>query len=179
MEQSTSDFPYQSQIHSLHTMRIIYEYKKVQTSGVGNFLAQEITLPFGCWVKMWTVLVMGTTIVITVIIGLSLGIKGKEINNDAPSPVVSSVCNTVIINCTKSLQELSIDIYGLQDLSNISSPQYRSLLLIMVDDSLQVYPQYSERDFITAIQRYALTILYFSTGGPYWLSDMSLLNGED
>ena len=29
------------------------------------------------------------------------------------------------------------------------------------------------------IQRYALAILYFSTGGPGWLSDLSFLNGED
>ena len=29
------------------------------------------------------------------------------------------------------------------------------------------------------IQRYALAILYFSTGGPSWLSDLSLLNSED
>ena len=58
-------------------------------SGVGNFLAQEITLNFGCWVKMWTVLVMGTTIVIIVTIGVSLGIKGKAIKTDTPSPVVS------------------------------------------------------------------------------------------
>ena len=43
MEQITSDIPYQSQIQSVWTMRIVYEYKKVQMSGVGNFLAQEIT----------------------------------------------------------------------------------------------------------------------------------------
>ena len=78
MEQSTSDFPSQSRIHSVHNMIIIYESKKVQSSGVGNFLAQEITLPIGYWVKMWTVLVMGTTTVIIVIIGVSLGIKGKS-----------------------------------------------------------------------------------------------------
>ena len=29
------------------------------------------------------------------------------------------------------------------------------------------------------MQRYALAILYFSTGGPDWLSDLSFLNGED
>ena len=51
IEQSTSNVPSQSQIQFVRTMSIIYEAKKVQISGVGNFLAHEITLPFGCWVK--------------------------------------------------------------------------------------------------------------------------------
>ena len=124
MEKSASDVPSQYQIQSVCNKRIIYEYKKVQMSGVGNFLAQEITLTFGCWVKMWTVLVMGTKIVIIVIIGVSLGIKGKSINTDSPSTVLSAVRR----NHKEALQELSINISGIQALSKISSPQSGNLL---------------------------------------------------
>ena len=82
-------------------------------------------------------------------------------------------------NRVEPLQELSIGISGIQALSVISSPQSGDLLCITGDDYLQVDPQSSDCHLTMEIQRYALAILYFLTGGPGWLSGISFLNNEE
>ena len=59
------------------------------------------------------------------------------------------------------------------------SPQTRALRWLVYDDPMQLKPPSNAIETSKLIERFALTVLYYATGGENWASSHNFLSGQD
>lgn len=62
---------------------------------------------------------------------------------------------------------------------DVRSPQSRALNWMVYEDPLQLEPPRSAAETNKIAQRFALTVLFYATGGDTWVSPHNFLSGED
>ena len=62
---------------------------------------------------------------------------------------------------------------------DVRSPQSRALNWMVYEDPLQLEPPRSAAETNKIAQRFALTVLFYATGGETWVSSHNFLSGED
>ena len=80
-------------------------------------------------------------------------------------------------NRFQPMKELVIEISGEEVFLDTNSPQYRALLYLAEQDPLKLNPN-DELLSTQIIQRYVLSVLYFSTNGPNWKRRVYWLTGQ-
>ena len=108
-------------------------------------------------------------ILIVIVIAVSVSVSGNNNNQEAAAPAPER---------DQELVEIMSTISTSQSLSDPNSPQYMAKQWMIEEDPLQLTPS----DFVSdgrILQRYALAVFYFSTGGPESWDPNSWLQGEE
>ena len=75
------------------------------------------------------------------------------------------------------MKEIFIELSGEEAFFDVNSPQYRALLFLAEHDPLKLNPHDPQLS-TQIIQRYALSVFYFATGGPSWKHRVYWLTGQ-
>lgn len=116
-------------------------------------------------------------IIIALVVGVPIGLKRRNSSSsDGPYPWIKS--SKRFNDILDYLLEFAVS--TADDLHDTSSAQYYAAQWMAHGDaqSLPVPKKSTFKDHTTFVERYALTVFYFSTGGDYWSFDLKFLSGE-
>eukprot|EP00544_Gedaniella_sp_CCMP2646_P011764 CAMPEP_0202482554 /NCGR_PEP_ID=MMETSP1361-20130828/1956_1 /ASSEMBLY_ACC=CAM_ASM_000849 /TAXON_ID=210615 /ORGANISM="Staurosira complex sp., Strain CCMP2646" /LENGTH=564 /DNA_ID=CAMNT_0049110493 /DNA_START=48 /DNA_END=1740 /DNA_ORIENTATION=- len=109
------------------------------------------------------------TIFVVIVVVISVTVSGRNTNQEAA---------TVAPRRDQELVNIMSTISSSQSLSDPTSPQYMAKQWLIEEDPLQLTPS----DFVSEgriLQRYALAVFYFATGGPESWDPNSWLQGQE
>lgn len=131
--------------------------------------------PFGrrlstFWQNNKKLIVLGGigVLLIVIVVVISVTVTGRDTNEEAAQTTARDQALTDIMSTVSSSQALS----------DPSSPQYMAKEWMINDDPLQLTPSETVTDQ-RIVQRYALAVFYFATGGPESWNPNSWMAGNE